>query len=254
MNISFINDEFSDSIGECVFFCHRNKIKFIEIRKIEGKDICEFSDKEIANISDILEKNNIAVSCVDSRVLKKENFPFLTTENEKKVNLALSRAIDVAKILKTTNIRIFSGVKSSDFSFKKLALFLLSKSDILNESGVNLLIENEKTCNIATLADLNCFFEKFSLPRIFPLIDFGNAVNAGEKDSLKQCFLLKDLCRYYHIKDMDTENNYCAIGSGIFDFKSLKENIDKLSFISLEQGTRNKNEMEISVQYLKENF
>lgn len=254
MNISFINDEFSDNIEECVYFCRQNSIKFIEIRRIDGKDICDFSDEELKQISNILEQNDIAVSCVSSRVLKKESFPFLSGEDETKTNFAFNRAIQTAKILKATRIRIFSGQQSSKFSFEEFASFLCNKQEILKRSGVDILIENEKSCNIASVADLRHFFENFSLPHIFPLIDFGNAVKVGETDSFLQYIFLKDRCRYYHIKDMDINNRYCAVGSGVFDLKSIKENAVETSVFSLEPGTKNKEDMETSMRYMKERF
>ena len=254
MNISFINDEFSDNLEECVRFCHENNVNLIEIRRLNGRDICEFSDSEIVQVFDVLQKNDISVSCLDSRILKKEPFPFLSKEDERNANMAFERAICVAKLLKTTKIRMFSGKESPDFSLERFASFLYEKKNLLSEAGVDVLLENEKSCNISSVADLRQLFENFSLPHIFPLIDFGNAAKVGEEDSFSQYLFLKDRCRYYHIKDMDENNRYCAVGSGVFDLKCIRENAVETSIFSLEPGTKIKRDMELSMQYMKEHF
>lgn len=132
-----------------------------------------------------------------------------------------------------------------------MALFLSDKKDLLEGAKINLMIENEKNCNIAKISELKCFFEKFKLSRIYPLIDLGNAIRAGENDIFEQCTLMKNVCRYYHIKDMSTEKKYCAIGNGIFNFDYIKNIADEASFFSLEPATKNKNDMKISVRYMK---
>ena len=46
MEISFVNDELSTNIDEVIAFAKKNGLKYVELRKINDKDIVDISLKE----------------------------------------------------------------------------------------------------------------------------------------------------------------------------------------------------------------
>ena len=66
MEISFINDEFSDNIDEAISFAKKNKLKYIELRKINGKNIVDLPSDEIYSLSEKISSAGILVSAISS--------------------------------------------------------------------------------------------------------------------------------------------------------------------------------------------
>ena len=52
MQISFINDEISSNIDEALAFARKNKLRYIELRRIDGKDITELTPAEACALAE----------------------------------------------------------------------------------------------------------------------------------------------------------------------------------------------------------
>lgn len=255
MKISFINDEYSEDIHRCIDFCRAKDIRYIELRKIDGKNIANLEKQQIEEIAEVLRKNDIQVSSIASPFLKWDNdripaddfkFKIFGTNKE-----CLDSLIEYANILGTSNIRIFSFLKNVFFNVKFFAGYLHKLDDYIEKKHINLLLENEPVCNIATIYDLYTFFRIYKFNNIFPLIDIGNCrQNVVSKQELD---VVAQSCFYYHIKDYSKKSNmYVALGDGDMDFDYLLNIAKNDSFLSLETHTGNQKDFITSVQILKD--
>jgi sugar phosphate isomerase/epimerase len=255
MKISFINDEFSDDIYQCIDFCHKNKIEYIELRKINGTNIANLTAAEISNIAKVLKQNKINVSCIASPFLKwnlsgdaNNDFNFKKSHSDQEY---LDFLQDVAVEFGTQNIRIFSYLKDVAFDFDHFSNYLHRIDNSLGNSNIKLLLENEHICNISTINDLYCFFNMNSFKNISPLVDLGNSrENIVSVTELKN---VAETCHYYHIKDYsNASGGYVSLGQGDIDFEYLIKIAPIDSFLSLETHTGKGVDLENSFFKLKE--
>lgn len=257
MKISFINDEFSEDIDECIDFCSAFNIEYIELRKISGNNIANISSQEIINIKNKLSKHNIHVSCIASPFLKwKQNeasseFGFKKLNDD---NHYLTKLQNFAEILDAPNIRIFSYLKDTNFNINSFSKYLLYLDKQMEISNKKLLLENEPVCNISTISALYNIFLRNNFQHIEPLIDLGNAFSVHENINNTELNTLIEKCNYYHIKDYSKRrNNFITLGEGDIKFKQIlrhkmaKENI----FLSLETHTKKTLDVQNSLLMLR---
>ena len=71
MRLSAVGDEIGTSINEQIKSLKEVNINKIELRKIDDKYLWEFSERELRDIKNVLDNNNIKVLTIDSPVGKK---------------------------------------------------------------------------------------------------------------------------------------------------------------------------------------
>jgi predicted dehydrogenase/sugar phosphate isomerase/epimerase len=235
IKITTINDEISPDINETIEFLKIHKIKFIELRSINKKNLVDYSFDEIKGFYELLLNNNIKVSALASPLFKwypdgstKEglekvdtfNFsPHLNLESKK---LYIKKAIETAKILKTKYIRIFSSLKSPsleyDFNNDPLLEFALNEA---KKENVVLLLENEIPCYINKMKDIKDVANKFNSKGLGIWFDVANFYKGQEQVFLKDLEEIKDKIQYVHLKDFDISGNYVPLGKGIINYKRI---------------------------------
>ncbi len=134
-------DEAGSSLSEQISALKANGISYIEPRNIENKSIMDYSDEELYEIKAALDKNGIKVGSFGSPIGK---YPIEDDFDSyiKKVK----RAVEIAKILDTKYIRMFSFfVKQDELTkYRNEVIRRLSKMvAIAKESGITLCHENE---------------------------------------------------------------------------------------------------------------
>lgn len=258
MTLSFINDEYSENISECIHFCKKHNVHHIELRKINAQNILNIKDIDIEKIALLLSKNNIRVSCIASPFLKWDRKNNQTSSDfnfykHKDDVYYLNKLIQIADIFSTNNIRIFSYIKSTDFDMSNFVDYLKRVDEFLEQKNKNFLLENEPICNISHIHHLYTLFHENKFKHIFPLIDLGNAYFLEEAIDRNELEFLKKSCFYYHIKDFNGEQKcYVPLGKGNINFFDLViKKMRKDSFLSLETHTKKKEDVEISLNELR---
>lgn len=273
MRITIISDEISESLSDVVYFCKKNKLNYIELRTISGKNLLNFSINEIRKIKKILDKNNLKVSALASPLFKwfhnknlskKRQFdsfffnPNLNNSDKKRYIL---KAIEIAKILETKYIRIFSNLldnesKNKDFFKDALLWFALEEA---KKKNLYLLLENEPACWVHKKKDIVRLTEKITHPNFGILLDIANLYQIGESIGDEEFKKLKKNIKYFHLKDFNEFSKYVILGSGKINYKRIFSDIKNYflesTFLSIETHVAKEKiaSSQKSIKFLKEN-
>ena len=134
-------DEVGNSLDEQISALKGNGIRYIEPRNIDGKCIVDFSDEEILAIKARLDENGIKVGSLGSPIGK---YPI--TDDFDAYIPKVKRAIEIAKLLGTKYIRMFSFfVEQNELSTHRDEVIrrLREMVKIAEAEGIVLCHENE---------------------------------------------------------------------------------------------------------------
>jgi len=257
INISINLDEISDDLDEAVSFLVKNKVKFAEVRKINRKNIVDFDIKDVKKLASILSKNNLKVSAIASPLFKwyldrgrkkilHDNFSFNPVLNEKQKRKYITKTIEIAKILGTKNVRVFSNLKQDGLKQKDLFTDTTFEYMLQEFSKANIvpLLENESVCLISNAKDYLDTLQKYKKQGLKAWWDIANSYDVGDivdEDLIKS---LVPFVRYIHVKDKVSrfEKKYVALGAGYINYKRIFSDLipvlEKSVFFSIETHVR----------------
>lgn len=236
----FLVSGFSDEIDKMIVpqFTHISKlgVSYFEPRFVDGKNITELSDVEVAILKKLMKEYGIKVSSIGSPIGKIS----ITDEFEPHLK-KLERVIDIAKMLDSKYIRIFSffipnGENPADYRDEVMnRLWQMVK--LAEEKGIILLHENEK--NIYGDIAERCLdiFETIKSPALGCVFDPANFIQCGQAVYPEAYEMLAPYITYMHIKDAKADGTVVPAGYGV---GGLRDIIKKLAdknfegFLSLE--------------------
>jgi sugar phosphate isomerase/epimerase len=196
--LSAFADEASKEIGGQIAALKRNKIKNIELRNIDSKNIFKFNEAEAHELKKLLDENDIRVPSIGSPIGKVSldcDFP--------KYLESCKRFLNIANIMNSKMIRVFSffppeGV-SIDDCLDEVVDKLGAIIELAESAGILCCHENEK----GIYGDLGrrCvkLYSAFD-GRLGGIFDPANYVQCKELPSLIYNNLEKYIT-YFHIKD-----------------------------------------------------
>ena len=208
--LSVIGDEIGPTLDEMLSFCAENGVKRLEMRTVEGRNLLGMTLDEVAAIAARIHKAKLSVPTFVSPVLKwtapgkgarggKVDFAFDPATCP--AGDPLQHAFDIALMLGATRLRIFSWLAYDGFAPSDLAEPLAALTRLADEYGVDLQMENEPVCNIASIADLGALLRTFSHRRIRPLVDLCNAFGRDPPPTLEDLRAVAPRTDHIHLKD-----------------------------------------------------
>lgn len=236
-----ITDEFSSDIAVAAAAMHELGMKGAELRVINGKNIMDLTDAEIAETMDILRANDLKVISIASPVLKctlpdapevdsrfqQDQFNAKHTF-EDQPQLA-ERAFEIAKLTGAKIVRVFSywRVVTPDAVFERVVDALQDLSDKAQKHGLIIGIENEHACNIATAQETAKVLAAIDHENLQVVWDPANAYISGEKP-YPNGYRLLDAKRIAHVhaKDCRLEGHkpiWGPLGTCDIDWKGQME-------------------------------
>lgn len=210
--LSAFADEAGASLDEQIAALQRNGIRYMEIRSVDGLNICKTPLETVVAYKKKLDAAGIKVMTIGSCIGK------LNLEDNYEEHLAMFlHTLGVAKILGATRIRMFSVFLPQDGNAAayrdQVFAWLKEMLDIAEPTGIALYHENEKdiygdlACRVRDLMDTFGDRMKF-------IFDPANFVQCG-CDTLKVYEELKNGLAYFHIKDAKaSDNEVVPAGSG----------------------------------------
>ncbi len=232
-------DEASADILEQIAACKANGIDYIELRNVNGKNISNFTVEEAKELKKLLDDNGIKVSSIGSHYGKIE----ITDDFEPHFE-AFKQTVEVAKVLETKYIRMFSffftkGQKVEDYKdevYRRLDAMV----DYANENGILCCHENEKGI-YGDITERCVELAEHYGERMGCIFDPSNYIQCG-CDTLEGFKLLKDKVTYMHIKDCIAEiDTVVPAGEGDGHLEEILRMLDEneqVYFLSVEPHLR----------------
>lgn len=236
---NFIISGFSDEIDENIeiqFQALKDMgIRYFEPRGINGKNIADLTDDEVMKLLAAMKKYGIRASSIGSPIGKigiRENFE---PHFEK-----FKRVIEIAKMLGTEYIRIFSFYipegQNPDLFRGEVTFRLVKMITYAKSQNVVLLHENEKGIYGDTAKRCHDLFDALYSPNFKAVFDPANFIQCGE-DTKNAYEILSPYIAYMHIKDAKNDGSVVPAGHGNgnieYILNKLAEN-DCFGFLSLE--------------------
>ncbi len=191
-------DEASPDILEQIAACKANNIEYIELRNVNGKNISNFTVDEAKELKKLLDDNGMKVSSIGSHYGKIEIDEDFAPHFE-----AFKNTVEVAKILDTKYIRMFSffftkGQSREEYKDEVYAR-LTAMVDYSNEHGILCCHENEKGI-YGDITERCLELAEYFGDRMGCIFDPSNYIQCGS-NTLEGFKLLKDYITYFHVKD-----------------------------------------------------
>jgi sugar phosphate isomerase/epimerase len=278
LTLGVITDEISDDLDHALAVARELGVQRVELRAMWKKNLMDLKEDETREARRLLTKHGMKVTDIASPFMKVDAPGFTTTTGSRDTFNArfgykeqpevLERAIELAKVLETDKIRVFSfwRVEKPAELFDLIVTDLRKALDKAKKNKLSLVLENEHECNIATAT------ESVKLLSAIPDANFGlnwdpgNAYAAGEQRPYPDGYNLlpKNRILHMHVKDAKRadagKTSWAPMGKGDLDyvgqFKALMRDGYK-GIVSLETHWRNaKGDAEestrISMQGLKD--
>ncbi|WP_178130455.1 sugar phosphate isomerase/epimerase [Reyranella sp. CPCC 100927] len=228
--LSVIGDEIGPTLDEMLSFCAENGVSRLEMRTVEGRNLLGMTLDEVAAIAARIHKARITVPTFVSPVLK---WPAPGRTSTGKADFAFDpancpapdpfqHAFDIALMLGATRLRIFSWLAYDGFTPADLAEPLAALCALADTYGVDLQMENEPVCNVATIADLGAVLGTFAHRRLRPLVDICNVYTRGAPPAPSDLRAVAPRTDHLHLKDYSiATGKVVPIGQGDVDFAGL---------------------------------
>ncbi len=196
--LSAFADEAGNTIAEQIDALKAHKMTHIEPRGLDYGNISAYTAEQAKELKKTLDDNGIGVSALGSPYGKIEITDDFAPHFEQ-----FKRSVEVANILETKRIRMFSFFFTKGQSYEEYKDEVFERLDKLCtyslENGIMCCHENEK--DIYGDIALRCLeiFKAFP-DKIRGVFDPANFIQCGE-DILPAYEMLKDYIDYFHIKD-----------------------------------------------------
>ena len=141
--LSAFADEASSEFDRQIAALHRKHIPLMEIRGVDGKGILDLTDEELDVVEKKLAAGNISISAIGSPIGKIGIEDDFAPHFEK-----FKRAVEIAKKLHTTRIRMFSFYIPENYAAADCRSEVLFRMEAMvaeaAHNNITLLHENEK--------------------------------------------------------------------------------------------------------------
>ena len=212
------SDEASPSIDAQIVALKRNGMSGIEIRNVDGENISVVSLAKAHDVRSKLDTVGLCTWAIASPIGKS----YIELDDFESELDKLKHTIDLAQILGTENIRIFSYYMPyqaiiDDYHHKVIDR-LGKMADIANNAGITLCHENEK--GIYGDIPQRCVQIHKALPSIRGIFDPANYIQCG-CNTLDSWDLVHPYIKYHHIKDANASLCIVPAGEGIGNLPEL---------------------------------
>lgn len=235
--LSAFADEIDSNFDVQISVLKQHKIKYIELRGVDGRNIIDYTLDEAKRVKSKLEDANIKLSAIGSPIGK------ININDDFKPHLELFKhALDLASILDSEYIRMFSFYipqnESPDIYEDKVISRWNAFIEVAKDYNVTLLHENEKGIYGDTPERCLKLFETLNTRKVGMTFDPANFVQCDVETHPYAFDMLKDYISYMHIKDALYSNHQVVpAGHGNAHIEELLLALDALGydgFLSIE--------------------
>lgn len=244
--ISLLTDEAAVTPQEAIAFARQYGLKWVEVRDVPGarKSYWSLPEEELKTARREFDEAGLRVSFLNTSMLKyilpgaePVRRPNVTEEAWKlrkerdaarfaKRMEELDLSIRAAKILGVNRIRIFAftRVAEPEAVFPRIAGILEPMANRAREEGMELLLENEASCNVARTAELAAFFKMFPHKSAGINWDPVNAMHREEPDQFPQAYALMPKER---IRNVQMKAEALVLGPPFLDWGGIFRQLER---------------------------
>ena len=194
LHLSAFADEASADFAGQIRALREERIPYIELRGLDGKNVSELTDEEAERYAAMLEEGGIRVWAVGSPLGK------IGIEDDFEAHLRTAeRVFRLAHIFGTEKVRVFSFFTDTpEKDEERVIARMIRMKELADGCGVRLYHENEKHIYGDTAARCDTLLRR--VPGLECVFDPANFVQCNE-DIPAALALLRSRIGYYHIKD-----------------------------------------------------
>ena len=230
--LSAFGDEIADDVDEQLKVLNDLEIGYLELRSAWGTNVLELSDEEVGRLIDRCGAHSIRVSCIGSPVGKSSiDRPMWDVVAD------LKRILDIAKMLGTDRVRVFSfypeveGDQAArvEESISRLRVM----AEVAGERGVVLLLENEGGLVGDTPERCRALVEGVGSPNLRYVWDTGNYPQMGFARSVEIGWpLLAEYTECVQVKDWRISDGMITVaGEGDGQVRELLTNLRDVGYV-----------------------
>ena len=231
LTLCLITDEVSPSLDEGLAFACAEGIDTVDLRVVDGRNVLELSNSELANASQRLQVAGVTVSCICTPLLKwsppgkaarAKGDQFGFELGDQAPGLVYAKAFEAAQVLGARNLRIFSYLAYDGYCVGDLREPMDELLVLAEKFDMSLHVENEGVCNIAGFTELEALVTMYRHPRLKALPDIANAYRTGLPPSAADLARLLPFTDMLHLKDYsNAARRFVSLGDGDIPIASL---------------------------------
>lgn len=228
IRLSAFADEASADFSEQIRTLREERIPYIELRGVDGKNVSELTEADAWHCRELLERGGIRVWSIGSPLGKigiRDDF----TEHLKRAESIFR----LASVFGTTRVRVFSFYTETPLADEEEVFARMrALCDCAQEFGVTLCHENEK--EIYGDTPERCVRLLDHVPALRCVYDPANFVQCGA-DIVQAQALLAERADYFHIKDaLYSDGAVVPAGCGDGDLATLLAKLARDTVLTLE--------------------
>ena len=235
--LGIITDEITEELGQAADFISSYGLHWGELRQMWGKNLMNSPQEDLDRAKKILADHKIQVSDIGSPIFKWNAPQMPAHKNEKrdeyKANFIesdadplLEKSFKLARFFGTNKVRIFSywRVEDPDKAYPIVADRLRKAAQLAAKNDMQLVLENEMTCNVGTGKELGRLLKDINSQHLRGNWDPGNASELGEIPYPDGYDAVRGLFTHVHIKDSKKNPQtgkyvWEPVGGGTIDWK-----------------------------------
>ena len=236
--LSAFGDEIAEDVDEQLRVLHDLDIGYLELRSAWGTNVLELTDEQVGRLIERCEAHSIRVSCIGSPIGKSP----IDGPIERVVD-DFERITDIAKMVGTDRVRVFSFYPESDGlqaeRVEESITRLRMMAEVAVERNVMLLLENEGGLVGDTPERCAVLVEGVDSPHLRYVWDTGNYPQMGFARSVDIGWpLLAEYTECVQVKDCRVSDGTITVaGEGDGQVRELLHNLRKseyVGFLALE--------------------
>lgn len=228
--LGVLTDEVSELYEVALDWAAEQGLAHVEVRTVNGQNASQLSDEQAHEVRRKAEDRGLFISAIASPLFKCALDPSRPVasgdtfghkeENVEVHHQMLYRVIKIANILGTNRIRLFSFWREEhpELHTAEIVEHLRRAARVANEEGVQLLLENEPSCNGGVAEEVAAIVRAVDSSALRVLWDPGNEAYAGREAYPAGYNAVKELVGHVHLKDAyigrDGKARCVPLGSG----------------------------------------
>lgn len=211
--LGVLTDEVTANFEEALDWAVEQGLKHVEVRVINGRNVVTLNDDQAMEVRRQVEARGLFISAIASPLFKCALDPSRPIasgdtfgQKEESVDAHfdnLHRVIQLAKLLGTTRIRIFSFWREADPQLYRedIVRHLRQAAQVAQREDIQLLLENEPSCNGGFAEEVAAILRSVDSSALRGLWDPGNEAYGGREAFPAGYGFMKDILAHVHLKD-----------------------------------------------------